>query len=88
MKRINDLEIRYSNFNKMYELVQWNKKETGEEYCFVIAFFRKGKEGCNIEFIGNRPFLNDNSELVWTMLKYGQSVVDAEFNLEESIANL
>ena len=52
------------------------------EYCFVIAFFREGSEGCNIEFVGDRPFRYENRDRLWGLMRYGQRVVDAavEFN--------
>ena len=81
MKRIDNLEFRYSGTNEKYELVRWIDSDP-KEYCIVIAFFNKESEGCSIEFIGGRPFDTGNKELVWSMLSYGQSIVDAEYELE------
>ncbi len=88
MKQVYDLEFRWSEYNNDYELVQWGKKEDEEKpHCFVIAVFRKGHEGCNIEFVGDRPFRVKKDQTVWAMLKYGQEIVDAECRLDWSINN-
>ena len=81
MKRIDDLEFRWSTTNDKYELVKW-LKEDNQKYCIVIAFFDKTCEGCEIRFIGKRPFNVENNKLVWAMLKYGQTIVDAEVELD------
>ena len=86
MKRINDIEFKYSELNKKYELVQWIKNEEKGEFCIVIAFFNKGSDGCNIEFIGSRPFNSGESKTVWSMLKYGQTIVDADCELKWEIS--
>ena len=82
MKTIFDLEFRFSIANNKYELVRWFK-DVNKRYCIVIAFFNKTSEGCDIEFIGKRPFETESDESVWALLKYGQSIVDAEIKLEE-----
>ena len=82
-KRIEDIEFRWSDINQKHELIQWSQTISTEEYCIVIAFFDLGSEGCEIRFIGDRPFITGNSELVWNMLKYGQAIVDAIFELND-----
>ena len=81
MKRIDDLEFRWSGTNDKYELIQWFK-EGDKSFCMVIAFFDKTCDGCEIRLIGKRPFNVENNELVWAMFKYGQAIVDAEIILE------
>ena len=103
MKRIKDLEFRWSKHNKKYELVKWilndptdhsvvytedgpKRKGDIKEYCYVIAFFDKGKEGCDIRFIGDRPFSPDiNHVVMWELMRYGQQIVDAEVALEDNL---
>jgi hypothetical protein len=83
MRRIDDLEFRWSKFNQKYELLRWFEPEKGEkEYCIVIAFFDKTSDGCEIRFVGKRPFEVEKDETVWSMLKYGQAIVDAECSLD------
>ena len=84
-KRIEDIEFRWSETNNAYELVQWLNCDSAESFCIVIAFFDLGKEGCDIRFVGNRPFTTGNDDLVWIMLKYGQAIVDTIFELEEEV---
>ena len=80
MRRLDNLEFRYSSTNRVYELVQWEG-----DTCIVIAFFRKSPDGCNIELIGDRPFKVEDKVLVWAMLKFGQTFVDAEWRLEDEL---
>ena len=82
-KRIYDIEFRWSPSSNIHELVQWFEGEDYPEYCIVIAFFDEGSEGCDIRFVGDRPFNTGESETVWKMLRYGQSIVDAAVNLKE-----
>jgi len=90
MKRVEDLEVRWSDTNRSYELVQWVQYEEGlmdipnaldaNEYCFVIAFFREGSEGCNIEFVGDRPFRYENRDRLWELMRYGQRICGVRFS--------
>ena len=82
-KRIENIEFRWSEINQKHELVQWLQTDSAESFCIVIAFFDLGSEGSEIRFIGDRPFTTENSELVWDMLRYGQSIVDAIFELND-----
>lgn len=84
-KRINDLELRYSDFNKSYEIVQWVERAAPkDEHCFVLCFYNRGSEGYNIEFVGDRPFKLENQSAFWSLLRFGQRVLDATFELEEA----
>ena len=83
MKKIGNLEVRYSKLNQGYELVQWFDVDNDNKHCIVVAFFQEGSEGCNIEFVGSRPFNTGESlGTLWALLKYGQTIVDAEFELD------
>jgi hypothetical protein len=84
-KRINDLEFRYSDFNKSYEIVQWVERAAPkDEHCFVLCFYNRGSEGYNIEFVGDRPFDLEDQSAFWSLLRFGQKVLDATFELEEA----
>ena len=57
--RFRKIEFRWSKTNNRYELIQWYKSEIDEnkEYCCVIAFFHKDKEGYyDMQTIGSRFF--------------------------------
>ena len=82
-KRIENIEFHWSEINQKHELVQWLNCDSEEGYCIVIAFFDLKSEGYEIRFIGDRPFNTGNKDLVWNMLKYGQSIVDAIFELND-----
>ena len=42
--RFRNIEFRWSTYNKKHELVKWYKSEE-RNYCYVVAFFDKTKEG-------------------------------------------
>ena len=58
--RLNNIEFRYSECNKSYELVNWENSET----CYVVAFFCKHKEGYNMETVGDRFFKDHDAWIV------------------------
>ncbi len=62
-----------------------NDSNSEQEYCFTLAWFRRDSEGYHVEFVGDRPFKVENTKSFWEMLKYGQSVLDAEIRLLENI---
>lgn len=56
-----------------------------EPHCYTILWWKRGKEGWYIEFVGSRPLELDLIRAdVWNLMRYGQSVLDAQFRLEES----
>ena len=57
--RLNDVEFRWSDTNKAHELVKWEG-----DTCYVIAFFRQGKEGYDMETVGERFFEDHDAWLV------------------------
>jgi hypothetical protein len=60
--RKDDLEIRTASMSLAFggstivEIVKWTKKDDGQEYCHVLAFWEKHKERYDLRFVGNRPF--------------------------------
>jgi hypothetical protein len=80
-KRINDIEFRY--VPSKWEIVKWDKRSDGGDYCYTLVLYEKHSEGYEIRFIGDRPFRYENVEKLWALMKYGQKVLDAHFDLEE-----
>ena len=82
--RFEDFEFRRNlnhETNRDPEIVQWNTSETGKEYCFTVLWFKRGSEDWYIEFVGDRPLTVENQESLWKLMKYGQTVLDAEIKL-------
>lgn len=56
----------------------------GKKGCYTVVRWNRGSEGYNIEFIGDRPFDDKiDARDVWELMKYGQKVLNASFDLEE-----
>ena len=71
--------------NTTIELIKWDTKETGERYCFTIAYWIY-KEGYKLRFVEDRMFkciVDEDIYLIWKQLKLAQKVLD-EFELEEA----
>jgi hypothetical protein len=83
--RIGDLEFRHLDTRKA-EIVQWWKRSDSDtESCHTLLWWTRGKEGYDIEFIGGRPFEYDQNKVLWEIMKYGQKVLDAVFDLQEEL---
>ena len=72
-----------------YEIVEWRKdsrfNESGQ-YCFTVVSWTKGSEGWDLKFCGDRPFDNSvDTEQLWELMRYGNTVANAAFRLEEYI---
>jgi hypothetical protein len=88
-KRINNLELRWTNCpvsEGYYEIVCW-QGEAEKEYCYSLAMWYKDSEGWNLRFVGNRPFdsWKVDRHLFWQLAKYGDTVANAEFALEQKM---
>jgi len=77
--RFRDIEFRWSNCNNKYELVKWQECE-GKEYCYVIAFFDKDKEGYDMSTVGDRFFEDKDA---WVVGKYALEFLNAIFEIEK-----
>jgi hypothetical protein len=60
-------------------------KETGtyydhKEYCCVVAFFDKGKEGYDMRTVGDRFFSDKDA---WVVGKYALEFLNAIFQIEK-----
>jgi hypothetical protein len=84
-KRLGSLEFRYQEFeDRDAEIVTWDSNDTGE-FCYSLLFWRKDREGYYVEFVGSRPLDQiHNHEHLWKLIRYGQSVLDATYELEHS----
>ena len=57
--RLNDIEFQWSENNQSHILVKWSG-----DTCCVIAFFRKHKEGYDMETVGERFFIEYDAWIV------------------------
>jgi hypothetical protein len=79
--RFRDIEFRWCEINNKYELVKWHRDNGSQkEYCYVIAFFNKGKEYYDMWTIGDR-FFEDKDAFV--VAKYGLEFLNAIFEIEK-----
>ena len=86
--RFRNIEFRWSETNKKYELVKWYMghqiKETGtyeiKDYCCVVAFFDKDKEGYDMRTISSRFFEDKDA---WVVGKYAIEFLNAIFQIEK-----
>ena len=82
--RFRNIEFRWSTCNKKYELIRWYKAEVDgceeREYCYVVAFFDKGKEGYDMRTIGDRFFEDKDA---WVVGKYALGFLNEIFEIEK-----
>ena len=79
--RFRNIEFRWSKCNNKYELVSWYQSNgSGQENCYVIAFFDKDKEGYDMRTIGTRFFEHKES---WVVGKYALEFLNAIFQIEQ-----
>ena len=81
--RIDNFEFRRNGEERDAEIVAWNKSGDGKEYCYTLAFFKKGGEGYNMNSIGDRIVVEDYVVL-HKLIKYAFTVLEAEFKLLEN----
>jgi hypothetical protein len=85
--RYEDLEFRNIS-GRRPEIVAWQPSpdsDRGEEFCYTLLWWKTDSEGYYIEFVGPRPLNYDNQDRLLKMMKYGQAVLDAEFNLMDGV---
>lgn len=87
--RVNNIEFRWSDTNQKFEMIQWEERQIQNmpEYCYVIAFFEKCKEGYDMKTVGARyvEALVQNSEVVKIVSVYAFYILKAIFLTEEAI---
>tara|TARA_R110000787_G_scaffold252616_1_gene358090 strand:- start:321 stop:596 length:276 start_codon:yes stop_codon:yes gene_type:complete len=84
--RINDVELRSTgkhllnnDSHSTAEIVKWSKKQDGEDYCWVVAYWIKDREGFDLQFVGSRPF-DIKAKTFMKVAKQGQQMLDDAFN--------
>lgn len=93
-RRIKNLEFRWGTEQlpcRFPEIIAWNfSSDRDQEYCYTLARWEKTREGYDLQFIGSRPFKDEDidSNLFWKLAKYGQKIVDAVYDLEYYTNNL
>ena len=78
--------LRDDEPNVTINIVMLEKDAKGKAYCYSIAYWRRGKEGYYLHFVGARPFLYvDDSRVpeLWEAMKEAQKVLDAWFDETE-----
>ena len=75
--KLGQIEFKYSKHNEGYELVK-SRKHDG--VCYVLAFFRKGKEGYDMETVSDRFFEDHDA---WVVGKHALSFLNDVFLSEE-----
>ena len=78
--RFRNIEFRWSTYNKKHELVKWYKVEE-RNYCYVVAFFDKTKEGYDMRTVGDRFFEDKDA---WVVGKYGLEFLNEIFEIEKN----
>jgi hypothetical protein len=84
--RISDLEFRRCGAtapsSSYAEIVRWEKSSSASERCYTILVFdTTPSEEPSIRFVGSRPFDIDSTGILWKLMKYGQSILQAEYDL-------
>ena len=74
--RLNNIEFRWSEVNRSYELVKWQESKT----CYAIAFFHKHKEGYDMKTVGDRFFKDHDA---WIVGKHALSFLNNIFDNQE-----
>jgi hypothetical protein len=78
--RFRDIEFRWSTYNKKHELVKWYQSNgSGQENCYVVAFFDKDKEGYSMRTIGDRFFEDKDA---WVVGKFALGFLNEIFEIE------
>ena len=82
--RFRNIEFRWSTCNKKHELIKWYRAEVDgceeREYCYVVAFFDKGKEGYDLRTVGDRFFEDKDAFVVG---KYALGFLNEIFEIEK-----
>lgn len=81
--RINNLEFRRNREGRSPEIVKWCVNNTGAEHCFTLLWYIKYEEGWQIQFVGPRPLYEAEPVELFELMRYGQTVLDAETKLME-----
>jgi hypothetical protein len=82
--RFRNIEFRWSETNNTYELVKWCKSKVDgceeRDYCYVVAFFDKDKEGYDLRTVGDRFFEDKDA---WVVGKHAIQFLNETFQIEK-----
>jgi hypothetical protein len=73
--RFRNVEFRWSQINKKYELVKWYKHNE-HDFCYTLAFFDETKDGYDMRTVGNRFFEDKDA---WVVGKHAIEFLNAMF---------
>ena len=94
IKRVDNIEFRWSVTNDSFELVRWIQPQVDltrdTEYCVVICFFNKQSEGYNMKTVGNRyaHCLKEWADILVPVTVYASEYLENEFTLEKRLKEL
>lgn len=78
--RIGDLEVRScgdfllsGGEHVPAQIIKWDESD-GKEFCYVLAYWNKTKEGYDLLFVGDRPFKADK-DIFWKLAEQGQKLL-------------
>ena len=72
--RFRNIEFRWNTYDNKHELVKWYKVEE-RNYCYVVAFFDKDKEGYyDLRTVGDRFFEDKDA---WVVGKHAIEFLNA-----------
>lgn len=87
--RIDNLEVRscgehllQKNPHNTAEILRWefHENDPGVEFCYVLAYWVKNKEGYDLSFVNDRPFDKDIPDDTFMFLAgEGQKILNTEF---------
>jgi hypothetical protein len=79
--RFRNIEFRWNTYDNKHELVKWYKVEE-RNYCYVVAFFDKDKEGYyDMRTISSRFFEDKDAFVVG---KYAIEFLNETFEIEKN----
>jgi hypothetical protein len=88
--RIKDIEVRtcgdgllMNGPHKQAEIIRWFKRDGSSDYCIVVAYWTKTKEGWDLKFVGNRPFEVEHGEFM-RAAEFGQKFLEDQSEEEYS----
>lgn len=86
--RLGDVSVRacdehLASFKELStaEIIKWQG-----ETCYTVAFWKKGREGYDLHFVGNRPF-DISPEIFFKLARFGQETLNENFSDEFGAIN-
>ena len=82
-----DIHLLSSGEHVTAEIRQWfEATETCQRHCYVLAYWRRDKEGYDMMFVGSRPakLSKKDANSFWRLYKRGQKLLTKHFNLDDN----